>query len=190
MDGSRDQVVRDSFEIVMEAIPWNHMSTMLESIGCMAESVSQAEVHGDPVAIGDWLAGNFDEFACSSCLVQVINDFRLGSAVHIPTLLIRVFRFDGLASIDLSFDMDWSNAGVAMPMLHRHFLKLKLLIGARAVYGGMEPAQDLDTRFFTDDERGPLGISAACFKTSIQGDGNAKLTHTQDDISVLQRVKV
>ncbi len=174
----------------MEAIPWNHMSTMLESIGCMAESVSQAEVHGDPVAIGDWLAGNFDEFACSSCLVQVINDFRLGSAVHIPTLLIRVFRFDGLASIDLSFDMDWSNAGVAMPMLHRHFLKLKLLIGARAVYGGMEPAQDLDTRFFTDDERGPLGISAACFKTSIQGDGNAKLTHTQDDISVLQRVKV
>ncbi len=183
-------MVRDSFEIVMEAIPWDRMSTMLESIGCMAESVSRTEVHGDPVAIGDWLAGNFDEVPCSSCLVQEINGFRLGSAVHIPTLLIRVFRFDGLASIDLSFDMDWSNAGVAMPMLHRHFLTLKLLTGARAVYGGMEPAQDLDTRFFTDDERGPLGISDACFKTSIQGDGNAKLPDTQDDIHLPQRMKV
>jgi len=33
-------------------------------------------------------------------------------------------------------------------------------------------------------------MAGACFKTSIQGGGNAKLTHSQDDIHVPQRMKV
>ncbi len=51
--------------------------------------------------------------------------------------------------------------GVAMSELQRHFLELKTLSGSRTVYGGMEPAQDLETRFFTDDECGPLGGTSA-----------------------------
>ncbi|WP_139319611.1 hypothetical protein [Stenotrophomonas sp. TD3] len=153
--------MNDAFEILMEAIPWVHVSTMLETIGRMAESVSRTELDGEPVAIGDWFAGSADDFPCSSCMIQTINGFRLGSAVYIPTLLIRVFKFEETISIDFSFDMDWSNVAVAMPMLHRHFQQLKLLSGARTVFGGMEPAQDLDTRFFTDDARGPLGSSIA-----------------------------
>lgn len=151
----------DSFEIVMEVVPWVHVSTVLESIGRMAESVSRTELDGEPIAVGDWLAGSADDFPCSSCLTQEINGFRLGSTVYIPMLLIRVIRFDGTVSIDFSFDMDWPNAIAAMPMLHRHFQQLKLLAGASTVFGGMEPAQDLDTRFFTDDERGPLAGSIA-----------------------------
>lgn len=153
--------MNDAFEILMEAIPWVNVSTVLETIGRMAESVSRTELDGEPVAIGDWFAGSADDFPCSSCMIQTINGFRLGSAVYIPTLLIRVFKFDETISIDFSFDMDWSNVAVAMPMLHRHFQQLKLLSGARTVFGGMEPAQDQDTRFFTDDARGPLGCSIA-----------------------------
>lgn len=151
----------DSFEIVMEVVPWVHVSTVLESIGRMADSVSWSELDGEPIAVGDWLAGSVDEFTCSSCMIQEINGFRLESSVYIPTLLIRVFRFEGTVNIDFSFEMDWSDVVVAMPMLHRHFQQLKLLSGARTVFGGMEPAQDRDTRFFTDDERGPLGGSIA-----------------------------
>ncbi|MCZ7843069.1 MULTISPECIES: hypothetical protein [Stenotrophomonas maltophilia group] len=132
---------------------------MLESIGRTAESVSRTELDGEPIAVGDWLAGNVDDFPCSSCMIQEINGFRLEFAVHIPTLLIRVFRFDRTVIIDFSFEMDWSDVAVAMPILHRHFQQLKLLSEARTVFGGMEPAQDLDTRFFTDDARGPLGSS-------------------------------
>lgn len=150
-----------AFEILMEAVPWVHVSTVLESIGRMADSVSRTELDGEPIAVGDWLAGSVDDFPCSSCMIQQINGFRLGSTVYIPMLLIRVFRFDGAVSIDFSFDMDWSDVAVAMPILHRHFQQLKSLSGACTVFGGMEPAQDLDTRFFTDDERGPLGGSIA-----------------------------
>jgi len=134
---------------------------VLESIGCMAEPVSRTELDGEPLAVGDWLAGSADDFPCSSCMIQEINGLRLGSTVYIPMLLIRVIRFDGTVSIDFSFDMGWPNVIAAMPMLHRHFQQLKLLAVPRTVFGGMELAQDLDTRFFTDDERGPLGGSIA-----------------------------
>ncbi|EOW2136358.1 hypothetical protein N5C16_10905 [Stenotrophomonas sp. GD03908] len=151
----------DAFEIVMEAVPSVHVSTLLEEMGRMAESVSSTGWEGEPIAAGEHSAGRFHEFPYGSCMAQQVKGFRLGSAVHIPMLLIRVIRFEGMVSIELSFDMEWADIGVAMSELQRHFLELKTLSGSRTVYGGMEPAQDLETRFFTDDECGPLAVTGA-----------------------------
>ncbi len=153
--------MRDAFEIVMEDVPGGRVPTVLEGIGHMAESVSWTELEGESMAAGERSAESSDEVACSSCVIYTVKGLRVGAVLRIPTLLIRVLGFEGRVSIDFSFDMDWADVGAAMSELQRHFLQLKMLSGAETVYGGMEPAQDMDTRFFTDAERGPLRVTDA-----------------------------
>ncbi|MBA0280925.1 hypothetical protein D7Y44_09965 [Stenotrophomonas maltophilia] len=47
-------LMNDAFEFLMEAVPWVHVCTLLESTGRMAESVSRTELDGEPIAIGNW----------------------------------------------------------------------------------------------------------------------------------------
>ncbi|TGR42006.1 hypothetical protein EN820_23080 [bacterium M00.F.Ca.ET.177.01.1.1] len=43
-------------QVVMNAVPWGHVTTVLESIGGMAGAVSRNVLAGEPIAVGDWLA--------------------------------------------------------------------------------------------------------------------------------------
>ncbi|WP_223494563.1 hypothetical protein [Stenotrophomonas indicatrix] len=147
----------DAYEVVMEGVPLDGVLAVLARIWRSSDSVSVPEVDGMPVDVEMWIDAGPGS-ACAdgdSCLVQTLQGFNVGN-VHLPFLLLRVLRYDGLMDVEVSFDADRAEVLAAMDELQKLFLYIKGVVGARTVIGGMEPAKDEETRFFTDEFPGPM----------------------------------
>jgi hypothetical protein len=82
-----------------------------------------------------------------------VRQFEMGQAV-IPSALVRMVKCGINFDIDVSFDANMCALDVAN--LQAHVLQIAEEFSIMLCYAGLEPAADSETRFFTNQEIGPL----------------------------------
>jgi hypothetical protein len=82
--------------------------------------------------------------------------------ITLPNVLLRLVKYGDLYDIDFNFDSNELGSINMMQLLtelHRYAKGIALKYSVESIYAGMEPASDEDTRYFTDNEIGPLTLS-------------------------------
>jgi hypothetical protein len=82
-----------------------------------------------------------------------VRQFEVGQAV-IPSALVRMVKYGISFDIDVSFDVELCALNVED--LQAHVLQIAKDFSVSSCYAGLEPAADPGTRFFTNQETGPL----------------------------------
>lgn len=89
-----------------------------------------------------------------------LSDLKFGGVI-IPNALLRLVKYGELYDIDFNFDPDEFKDVARMSLvkqLHDHAKEVAIDSEIDTFFGGMEPASDKDTRYFTNDDFGPLLI--------------------------------
>ena len=76
-----------------------------------------------------------------------------------PKVLIRIVKYENKYDIDFSFNCSELQNATNLKVvnaLHSCALEISCNYDVERIYGGMEPASDASTRFFTNDKLGPL----------------------------------
>ena len=79
--------------------------------------------------------------------------------IMLPNIQLRLIKYGNDYDVDLNFDFNELrdiDTITLINRLHKNTQKLASKFEVTCFYGGMEPASDEDTRYFTDDEIGPL----------------------------------
>ncbi len=87
-----------------------------------------------------------------------IGAMRLESLV-LPKVQLRLLKYANQYDIDFNFDsneLDGISTTILIKQLHACVKKLAMNCNVSSFFGGMEPASDEDTRYFTNEELGPL----------------------------------
>ena len=87
-----------------------------------------------------------------------IRSIDLGNII-LPNLQLRLLKYEGQYDIEFNFDSNELENTTTMTLvkeLHSHAKRVALECGVNDFYCGIEPASDEDTRYFTNDELGPL----------------------------------
>ncbi len=89
-----------------------------------------------------------------------LSDLKVGG-ITLPKVLLRLVKYGEQYDIDFNFD---SNELESMDMmslvteLHDYAKEIARDNDVGTFFGGMEPASDVDTRYFTNDDFGPVSI--------------------------------
>lgn len=92
-----------------------------------------------------------------SILIE-LDDMKAGNAI-LPSVLLRLVKYDDQFDVDFNFDADeLKNMDVALLMtyLHSYVKDVAKECNVGHFFGGMEPASDKSTRYFTNQVAGPL----------------------------------
>jgi hypothetical protein len=87
-----------------------------------------------------------------------LDDMKVGGLI-LPKVLLRLVKYGERYNIDFNFDSN-ELENVSMVSLatefHDHTKEIARNNGVDNFFGGMEPASDEDTRYFTNNDLGPL----------------------------------
>ncbi len=81
--------------------------------------------------------------------------------IILPNVQLRLVKYGNEYDIDFNFDYnELRNIDMTalIDNLHAHAKNIALELGITSFYGGIEPASDEDTRYFTNEEKGPLTV--------------------------------
>lgn len=94
----------------------------------------------------------------SICLTCRLHRFSISPEISLPIVLLRVVKYQEGVDVELSFVesplFDIGRVMFAMKEYCNHLLSKFYVSG---FYGGLEPAVDVGTRYFTGNSSGPLG---------------------------------
>ncbi|MWK59164.1 hypothetical protein GO594_24520 [Pseudomonas otitidis] len=152
----------DSYEIVFQQVAAGDLYELLESIGVDSQIFSELAV-SEEVA-GGRLAGEarnlIDEiiaYGGDICLTAQLHGFRISEEICLPLVLLRVIKYRGWVDVELSFNDPLSfDIGNIMLAAQRYADFLSNRYHVEEFYGGLEPAADTNTRYFTGNALGPL----------------------------------
>lgn len=156
--------MKNSFEVVFEKVPVQKIGELVGELlshasetGRIEFSEDEAPEHGyafTPELLSAKLAGAQDLTAMIGVRCLSLNSADIGSA------LIRVIKYDNVIDLELSFDIDrGKNSTATMQGLHKYSIEIATLFSTGEVYGGIEPADDRATRYFTNAQSGPMPLS-------------------------------
>lgn len=156
--------MKNSFEVVFEKVPVQKVGELVGELlshasetGRIEFSEDEAPDHGyafTPELLSAKMAGGQELTA----MIRV-RCFAISSAV-IGLVLIRVIKYDNIIDLELSFDIDGGeNSTTIMQGLHKYAIEIARSFSTGDVYGGMEPAGDCATRYFTNAKSGPMPLS-------------------------------
>ncbi|MYM41169.1 hypothetical protein [Duganella qianjiadongensis] len=158
--------MNNSFEVVFEKVPPQKIGELVSELlshASEAECIEFSEENAaeDSRAITpDQLA---DRLSTGSDLTAMIRVRRFTTrAAIIDPVLIRAIKYGNLVDLEISFDVDVDEGEKPteiMQALHVYALDIARLFSTGDVYGGMEPAMDCATRYFTNSQSGPLPLS-------------------------------
>lgn len=81
------------------------------------------------------------------------------SNIILPNVQLRLLKYEGQYDVEFNFDfneLENTATTTLVKELHAHAKCISLECGVSDFCCGMEPASDEDTRYFTNDELGPL----------------------------------
>lgn len=102
-----------------------------------------------------------NQFLCFEGDASVLINIKAMKLIDIvlPHVQLRLIKYGRHFDIDFNFDQ-YELENISMPILleslHVFAKSLASEFGVHSVYGGMEPASDEDTRYFTNEQLGPL----------------------------------
>jgi len=156
--------MNNSFEVVFEKVPPQKIGELVSELLSHAGETECIEF-SEENAGGDSRAFTPDELAdklsTGPDLTAMIRVRRFNtSAAIIDLVLMRAIKYDNIIDLEISFDIDDGGKSTEiMQALHQYALGIASSFSTGDVYGGMEPARDCATRYFTNSKSGPLPFS-------------------------------
>lgn len=150
-------------EIVYENIGKSCVLQLLKLLITNLENIISIECTENPSFFKEGLLSEeginpFLDFEGDVTVLIKIRSIDLGSII-LTNLQLRLLKYEGKYDIEFNFDsneLENTTTTILVKELHEHAKHIALECGVSDFYCGMEPASDEDTRFFTNDELGPL----------------------------------
>lgn len=150
-------------EVVFEKIDKGCVMQLLSLLILNAKNVTEVQCSEDVELfvngnISDEAFNRFLDFDGGICALINLQAMKVGD-ITLPNVLLRLVKYEDLYDIDFNFDPNELESISMMNLvaeLHRHVKDIALKYKVGNLYGGLEPASDEDTRYFTGDEVGPL----------------------------------
>ncbi|QXI42069.1 hypothetical protein HU734_017605 [Pseudomonas wayambapalatensis] len=93
------------------------------------------------------------------CLAGRLYEFLVSPTISLPCVLLRVVKYSEGVDVELSFnEVPFLNADCVMRAMRDYSDDLSNRFEFSQFYGGLEPAVDVNTRYFTGNSFGPLGL--------------------------------
>ncbi len=153
--------MQNTFEVVFENVPEPNVGGLVDELLSHAKNIDLIEIsEEDALESG----GVVDRERLSKVLLDKqdltamirVRQFAISSAV-LDVALIRVVKYENTTDVDISFNIDEANDPASiMQSLQPFALEVAGSFSTGDVYGGLEPANDYATRYFTNLQSGPL----------------------------------
>lgn len=152
-------------EVVFEGVAKNCFTKLLSLLIVNTGKIFDADCIEDISVFEDDILSEkgveeFLNFYGDVTILVNVGELRLESLV-LPVVQIRLLKYEEEYDIDFNFDLnevkDVSKT-VLVTLLYAYVKKLAVNCNVSSFYCGMEPASDEDTRYFTNEEMGPLTI--------------------------------
>ena len=153
----------NSYEVVFEVDNRGAAISILGEIFAKAKNVGEINSTFETTQLS---SQSFNSASLNSLLsldgdgcitIKLINVMIL--EVTIPMLLLRCVKYANQFDVDFSFDLDPAADALVfftMRNLHSFAIDVANRINIKDFFGGLEPASDIETRYFTNLETGPL----------------------------------
>ncbi|WP_337057459.1 hypothetical protein [Pseudomonas sp. USHLN015] len=152
----------ESYEVVLQQIAAGDLFMLLKLIEAESQELSNlaaSEDFGkiDIAGINKALIDAFFAYEGDVCLTGKLRGFKISEAVCLPLVLLRVIKYKGEVDVELSFnEIPSLDIGRIMLAMQVYADGLSKRFDIKEFYGGLEPAADIDTRYFTGGALGGL----------------------------------
>lgn len=153
------------YEIAFENINKSDVLPMLLRLLAESRSISEVKCTEGDVALLNGGKINIQaleaalSFKGDLVITFNLRDMTLGG-VALPSVFLRLVKYGIMFDIDFNFygkDLANRDETSAMKNLHAYAKKIAADFDVKNYFGGMEPATDTSTRYFTNQDAGPLG---------------------------------
>jgi hypothetical protein len=157
--------MNESFEVVLQGVAKDDLFVLLNSLVSCANNMANITFSEGIVStnVNDFNREVVEEILQSKgnlCVSANLYMFNVARTIVVPFILLRVIKYDGKIDVELCFD-DTRIASIheVMFAMQGYVKQVAEKVNIEIFYGGMEPAVDIDTRYFTNDSWGPLMAS-------------------------------
>ena len=149
------------FEIVFENIERKFVPAVISKfIGCADEVVSIQTDHQTPYFSKnspDKFTNKLIESDKYSYALLTLKNMRVGKYL-LSLVGLRMIKYENLFDVDVNFDFDTEDKreiSLIIKSWHEYSINLSKEFDIKFFFGGMEPASDKDTRYFSNEKAGP-----------------------------------
>ncbi|MGY8819599.1 MAG: hypothetical protein ACKVLM_09380 [Pseudomonadales bacterium] len=152
----------ESYEVVLAQVAADDLHALLERIEKNSQTFSGLAVSEELGGVhskggNKALIDSVITFDGDVCLTGLLTGLRISEAICLALVLLRVIKHKGEVDVELSFDDAPSlDTGSVMLAMQKYANALSNNFNVKEFYGGLEPAADADTRYFTGSSFGPL----------------------------------
>lgn len=149
------------FEVVFESVSKDRVVQLLiHLISCASQSIEIECTENIALMVNGRLSVEGLEsvlhFNGDLCVLIRLQQMKAGSVV-LPKVLLRLVKYGDSYDVDFNFDLsEPKNVPLSMKYLHMFAIEIAKDFEAKNIFGGMEPASDDNTRYFTNQKAGPL----------------------------------
>ncbi|MDA8481432.1 hypothetical protein NNO07_00005 [Pseudomonas resinovorans] len=155
----------ESYEVVLQEVPVKGLFALLKELEGISERVGDLVVseglEGSRCEGGfcENLVNAFSSYEGSVCMAEKLFRFRVSKDDFLSSVLLRVVKYEGRVDVEMSFDSFIDlDVGFVMLAFQEISNALSRRFHVKDCYGGLEPAVDVDTRYFTNGLLGPLSL--------------------------------
>lgn len=154
----------NSYEVIFEQVASCDLFELLNAIEGSSKSLSDLVLseYSGPVSFEKLNEGVVESIISSEreiCLTGRLLELSVSPKVCLPFVFLRVVKYCEGVDVELSFDDGLLfDIGRVMYSMMIYCNDLLERFYASELYGGLEPAMDVETRYFTGATYGPLGL--------------------------------
>lgn len=154
----------NSYEVVLQQVATGDLFELLNAIERSSKLLSDLTLseYIGAVSVENLNQGLVEAIVSSEreiCLTGRLHGFSVSPKVCLPFVLLRVVNYREGVDVELSFDDNLLfDIDCVMSAVRVYCNKLLNRFYASEFYGGLEPAIDIETRYFTGTSSGPLGL--------------------------------
>ena len=159
---TKDEMMK-IFEVVFEDVVRTYVTQLCNKLVTDAERMTGIEcTENIPLAMNGRLnlkaMENFLSFNGNASALIKLQSVRIEDVI-LPSVLLRVVKYGNQFDVDFNFDIDAlknPDTKLWMNYMHDYAKSTAKEFKVRQFFGGMEPAFDVESRYFTGDIAGPL----------------------------------
>ncbi|QQB36367.1 hypothetical protein I6I07_07080 [Achromobacter deleyi] len=154
--------MNSSYEVVLQQVApsdlWGVLKTLEKSSKSLSGLSVSEDVRGlDLQIINKNLVDSVVAYGGNICLLGQLHEFNVTPEISLPLVLLRVLKYQDDIDVELSFDeTPFFDVDRILLGMKEYCDGLSNKFAVSKFYGGLEPATDLDTRYFTGNASGSL----------------------------------
>ncbi|MGC7839028.1 hypothetical protein ACPZMI_11265 [Pseudomonas wayambapalatensis] len=154
----------ESYEVVLQQVAVRDLFGLLDFLkassgGLMGLVSSEGVISVDGGDINKVLIDAVIAYRGGVCLKGRLYEFQVSPKMSLPCVLLRVVKYSEGVDVELSFnEVPFFSADCVMRAMRDYSSGLSNRFEFSQFYGGLEPAVDTNTRYFTGNSFGPLGL--------------------------------